>query len=182
MLNFVHHGLNSGKYYPIKLAKQKSQAKKLGRNTIFIITGIVVIVSAGGYYAYQSFIPVNVDYPVFLVPENILIKTGKTTDGHYAFAMQSSRGGKQVPRPGGMTSPTLNVSKGNLISVHIINEILNTDAEKSIHNFNIDEFNVHSKDLGYFESQSITFLADKPGEFIYHCTLHPEMKGVLSVK
>ncbi len=164
------------------MAKQKNQPKKLGRTTIFILAGIVVIGAAGGYFAYQSFIPVNVDYPVFLSPENILIKTGKTTDGHYAFAMQSSRGGKQVPRAGGMTSPTLNVSKGNLVAVHVINEILNTSEEKSVHNFNIDEFNVHSKDLGYFESQSITFLADKSGDFIYHCTLHPEMKGVLSVK
>jgi len=164
------------------LAKQKNQPKKLGRTTIFILAGIVVVGAAGGYFAYQSFIPVNVDYPVFLSPENILIKTGKTTDGHYAFAMQSSRGGKQVPRAGGMTSPTLNVSKGNLVAVHVINEILNTSEEKSVHNFNIDEFNVHSKDLGYFESQSITFLADKSGDFIYHCTLHPEMKGVLSVK
>jgi hypothetical protein len=164
------------------LAKQKNQPKKLGRTTIFILAGIVAIGAAGGYFAYQSFIPVNVDYPVFLSPENILIKTGKTTDGHYAFAMQSSRGGKQVPRAGGMTSPTLNVSKGNLVAVHVINEILNTSEEKSVHNFNIDEFNVHSKDLGYFESQSITFLADKSGDFIYHCTLHPEMKGVLSVK
>jgi len=164
------------------LAKQKNQPKKLGRTTIFILAGIVVVGAAGGYFAYQSFIPVNVDYPVFLSPENILIKTGKTTDGHYAFAMQSSRGGKQVPRAGGMTSPTLNVSKGNLVAVHVINEILNTSEEKSVHNFNIDEFNVHSKDLGYFESQSITFLADKSGDFIYHCTLHPEMKGILSVK
>lgn len=164
------------------MAKQKNQPKKLGRTTIFILAGIVVVGAAGGYFAYQSFIPVNVDYPVFLSPENILIKTGKTTDGHYAFAMQSSRGGKQVPRAGGMTSPTLNVSKGNLVAVHVINEILNTSEEKSVHNFNIDEFNVHSKDLGYFESQSITFLADKSGDFIYHCTLHPEMKGMLSVK
>jgi hypothetical protein len=164
------------------LAKQKNQPKKLGRTTIFILAGIVVIGVAGGYFAYQSFIPVNVNYPVFLSPENILIKTGKTTDGHYAFAMQSSRGGKQVPRAGGMTSPTLNVSKGNLVAVHVINEILNTPEEKSVHNFNIDEFNVHSKDLGYFDSQSITFLADKSGDFVYHCTLHPEMKGILSVK
>jgi len=164
------------------LAKQKNQPKKLGRTTIFILAGIIVIGAAGGYFAYQSFIPVNVDYPVFLSPENILIKTGKTTDGHYAFAMQSSKGGKQVPRAGGMTSPTLNVSKGNLVSIHVINEILNTPEEKSIHNLNIDEFNVHSKDLGYFESQSITFLADKSGDFVYHCTLHPEMKGILSVK
>jgi len=165
-----------------KKSKSKPQSKKKFSILKLVGIGLIAVIAAGAYYVYQSFIPVNVDHPIFLIPENILIKTGKTTDGHYAFAMQSSRGGKQVPRPGGMTSPTLNVSQGNLVSVHVINEILNTDAEKSIHNFNIDEFNVHSKDLGYFESQSITFLANKPGEFIYHCNLHPEMKGILSVK
>lgn len=142
---------------------------------------ILVVIITGGYYAYQSLIPVNVDYPVFLVPENILIKTGQLAEGHYLFSHQSSRGGKQAPRPG-MTSPTLDITKGNLVSLHIINEIKNTPDKKSIHNFNIDEFNVHSKDLGYFESQSINFLADKSGEYAYHCTLHPEMKGLLIIQ
>ena len=49
-----------------------------------------------------------------------------------------------------MTSPTLVMSKGNLVSVHIMNNLINTTEEKSIHNFNIDEFNVHSKDLCVF--------------------------------
>jgi len=143
--------------------------------------GIIVVIAAGGYYAYQSLIPVNLDYPVFLVPENILIKTEQAADGHYLFSHQSSRGGKQTPHPG-MTSPTLTISKGNLVSLHIINEIKNTSEQKSIHNFNIDEFNVHSKNLGYFESQSINFLADKAGQYTYHCTLHPEMKGLLIIQ
>jgi hypothetical protein len=54
------------------------------------------------------------DHPVFLVPENILIKTGKTADGHHSFGLQSSRSGKQTPQRG-MTSPTLTVSKENLV-------------------------------------------------------------------
>jgi len=161
-------------------------SKKLKSKPKFSITkligiGLLVVIVAGAYYGYQSLIPVNMDHPVFLVPENILIKTGKTADGQYSFGLQSSRGGKQAPQRG-MTSPTLTISKGNLVSFHIINEILNTPEAKSIHNFNIDEFNVHSKDLEYFDSQSITFLADKTGEFTYHCTLHPEMKGLLIVK
>ena len=156
-------------------SKQKFPMLKL------IGIGLLIVIAVGGYYAYQSLIPVNMDHPVFLIPENILIKTGKTVDGHYSFGLQSSRGGKQAPQKG-MTSPTLNISKGNLVSIHIINEILNGPEEKSVHNFNIDEFNVHSKDLGYFDSQSITFLADKTGAFTYHCTIHPEMKGQLIVK
>ena len=148
--------------------------------TKLICIGMLVVITTGGYYAYQSLIPVNVDYPVFLVPENILIKTGQSADGHYLFSHQSSRGGKQAPRSG-ITSTTLNITEGNLVSLHIINEIKNTAEQKSIHNFNIDEFNVHSKDLGYFESQSINFLADKSGEYVYHCTLHSEMKGLLII-
>jgi len=148
--------------------------------TKLIGIGMLVVITTGGYYAYQSLIPVNVDYPVFLLPENILIKTGQSADGHYLYSHQSSRGGKQAPRSG-ITSPTLNITEGNLVSLHIINEIKNTSDQKSIHNFNIDEFNVHSKDLGYFESQSINFLADKSGEYVYHCTLHSEMKGLLII-
>jgi hypothetical protein len=149
--------------------------------TKLIGIGMLVVIATGGYYTYQSLIPANVDYPVFLVPENILIKTGQSADGHYLFSHQSSRGGKQTPRPG-ITSPTLTITEGNLVSLHIINEIKNTPDQKSLHNFNIDEFNVHSKDLGYFESQSINFLADKSGEYTYYCTLHPEMKGLLIIK
>lgn len=81
-----------------------------------------------------------------------------------------------------MTSPTWTIPKGNLVTIHLINEITNKPLEKSLHNFNIDAFNVHSKDLGYFDTQSITFLADKSGQFTYHCTIHPEMKGLLTIQ
>jgi len=160
----------------------KSKPKSTQKFPILKLVGIglLVAIAAGAYYVYQSFIPVNMDHPVFLVPENILIKTGKTTDGQYGFVLQSSRGGKQAPQSK-MTSPTLVMSKGNLVSVHIMNNLVNTPEEKSVHNFNIDEFNVHSRDLGYFDSQSITFVADKIGSFTYHCTIHPEMKGLLII-
>jgi len=163
--------------------KQKSNSQSKPKISIYKLVGIgiIIAIAVGVYYVYESFIPVNADYPVFLVPENILIKTGKSADGQNVFATQSSRGGKQTPHPG-MSSPTLNISKGSLVDVHIINEILNTPEEKSLHNFNIDEFNVHSKDLGYFDSQSITFLADKTGSFPYYCSLHPEMKGMVIIK
>ncbi|MFB5605086.1 MAG: cupredoxin domain-containing protein [Nitrosarchaeum sp.] len=156
-------------------SKQKLPIMKL------VGIGILVVIVIGGYYAYQSLIPVNVDYPVFLVPENILIKTATAADGHSVFSMQSSKGGKQVIH-NAMTSPTITITTGNLVDLHIINEIKNTHETKSVHNFNIDEFNVHSKNLGYFDSQSIKFLADKSGQYTYHCTLHPEMKGLLIIK
>lgn len=164
-------------------SKPKSSQKSTSKLPIMklIGIGIILVIAAGAYYLYQSMIPVNLDHPVFLAAENVLIKTGQASDGHYVFSHQSSRGGKQIVQ-NGMTSPTLSISKGSLVTLHIINEIKNTPQEKSEHNYNIDEFNVHSKDLGYFDTQSITFLADKSGQFTYHCTLHPEMKGLLIIQ
>jgi plastocyanin len=76
------------------------------------------------------------------------------------------------------TGPTLYLSKGGLESIHFINEDYDTHSK---HNFNIDEFKVHSKDLGYFQSQIITFIVDKNGTFEYYCSIHPEMRGKVVV-
>jgi cupredoxin-like protein len=65
-----------------------------------------------------------------------------------------------------------------LESIHFINEDYDTHSK---HNFNIDEFKVHSKDLGYFQSQIITFIVDKDGMFEYYCSIHPEMRGKVVV-
>jgi len=63
----------------------------------------------------------------------------------------------------------------------LINEDKNQPNNPSKHNLNIDEFNVHTKDLGYFQSESVTFLADKTGTFDYYCSIHPDMKGVITI-
>ena len=95
--------------------------------------------------------------------------------------MASTKGGKTVPNVAG-DSPPLMVTNGNLVQIHLINEEKNEPSNKSIHNLNIDEFNVHTGDLGYFQTKSITFLADKVGTFEYYCSIHPEMKGTITVK
>jgi len=94
--------------------------------------------------------------------------------------MQSTKGGKSVPILTG-NSPQLTITQGNLVQIHLINEEKNESISKSNHNLNIDEFNVHTGDLGYFQTKSITFLADKTGNFEYYCSIHPEMKGTLTV-
>jgi plastocyanin len=40
---------------------------------------------------------------------------------------------------------------------------------------------VHTRDLNYFESQTIDFVPDKAGHFEYYCSIHSEMKGVITV-
>ena len=91
-----------------------------------------------------------------------------------------TKGGKALPTSEGQ-SPPISVSKGNLVQIHLINEEKNSSEIPSKHNLNIDEFNVHTKDLGYFQSESVTFLADKEGTFDYYCSIHPEMRGTITV-
>lgn len=167
------------------MAKKKSQSKVPEKSSIkgkMIGIGIIAAIVVGvTYFVIMSAIPVNVNYPVFAASENISIKAVQAADGSYLFADQSTKGGKMVPGRG-TQDKTYVVSLGNLVSIHLINEVKNQPNEPSKHNINIDAFNVHSNDLGYFQTQSITFLANEQGEFKYYCTIHPEMHGVIVVK
>lgn len=154
------------------MSKQK-KIKKTSKKTIFAILGIILIGSGAGYSWINSMIPVNGKVPVFGFSENVIITT-KHTDQGFVFASQSS--GKKTVSPIHV-SPKITLSKGQLATVRIMNE-----DKISKHNFNIDEFNVHSRDLGYFEPQAITFVADKTGTFHYHCTIHPEMIGEITIQ
>lgn len=165
------------------MVKDKQKTKILPKKgTLFgIIIGTVIVVAIG-YFAIVSMIPVNGDFPVFAAPTNIYIKTISTEDGSSVFASQSIKGGKSGGGPSGSHYPTLVVSKGNLISIHFINEVRETINFNHKHNLNIDEFNVHSNDLDRGQAQSIMFLADKQGTFDYYCSIHPEMKGKIVVQ
>lgn len=99
----------------------------------------------------------------------------------YEFISQASgaiKGMRATGAGGAHIDPKYIFNVGSLQSFHIINEDYETHSK---HNFNIDEFNVHTKDLGYFETQTIMFLADKKGSFEYYCTIHPEMRGIVEV-
>ena len=75
-------------------------------------------------------------------------------------------------------NPTITLNQGKTLSIHLINE----DSEKhSKHNLNIDEFGIHTKDLGYFQTQTVTFTANKAGTFNYYCSIHPEMTVKITV-
>jgi plastocyanin len=131
-------------------------------------------------------IPVNGNSPIFGAPKNNFVKASHNPQSGYIFVGQSAGGARKsfIPTGRGIndnssmganaTGPTLYLSKGGLESIHFINEDYDTHSK---HNFNIDEFKVHSKDLGYFQSQIITFIVDKNGTFEYYCSIHPEMRG-----
>jgi len=154
------------------LSKQK-KSKKVNSKAIIVAAGIILVGTVAGYSWINSMIPVNAKTPVFGFAENIFI-TAKHTDQGFVFASQSNAKKSISPVH---ASPMIQIPKGHLGTIHIIN-----DDKTSKHNFNIDEFNVHSRDLGYFEPQAITFVADKTGTFHYHCTIHPEMTGEVIVQ
>ena len=164
----------------MKNVSKKSKKKTKG-TTIMVILGAAVAIGILGYVGISSMIPANSNFPVFAAPTNLYIKSLKTSDRGYIFASQSIKGGKGVPLTG-TRSPTFVVNKGNLISLHLINEDKDSIEGASLHNINIDEFKVHSKNLRYFEADTVTFVADKDGQFDYYCSLHPEMKGTLEVR
>lgn len=159
---------------------KKQKLKQNYKRTVFKIGIAGGIISIATYAVLISMIPVNVDYPVFEPPENFFLKTVKQ-NGEHVFASQSAKGGKGVPSAG-KRSPTFHIAEGSLVSIHLINEQKSTVDEKSLHNINIDKFNVHSNDLEYFQTQTITFLANEKGEFQYYCSIHPEMNGKITVE
>ena len=181
------------KQYPKNSGKDKFIFTK---NTIIVISIIAALVSAIAYFGVKSMIPVNGNAPVFGAPKNNFVKASHHPQSGFFFAGQSAGGTRKnfSPTTGtgignvnagnnsfagdSPTGPTLYVTKGGLESIHFINEDYDTHSK---HNFNIDEFKVHSKDLGYFQSQIITFIVDKDGMFEYFCTIHPEMRGKVVV-
>ncbi len=155
--------------------KQKSSNLSKGKIISFgVVLGVIVLT---GFFTINSFSPVNSDTLIFAPSTNVFLKGVKSPNGNYHY--QYAKGGKTMFAEG--TSPTISVSQGNLIQLHLINEEKNQYDNPSKHNINIDKFNVHTNDLGYFQSESITFLADKVGTFDYYCTIHPEMKGIITV-
>ncbi|PJC49816.1 MAG: chemotaxis protein [Nitrosopumilales archaeon CG_4_9_14_0_2_um_filter_34_16] len=158
-----------------KIKKKPSRLSRANIISISVVTGVIILI---GSIALNSFHPVNSDSFVFAPTTNIFLKGVQDSQGSYHY--QHAKGGKSTPSTTG-TSPPIKVSKGNLVQIHLINEDRNESNNPSKHNLNIDEFNVHIKDLGYFQSESITFLADKTGTFDYYCSIHLDMKGTITV-
>ena len=158
-----------------KIKKKPSKISRANIISISVVTGVVILI---GSMALNSFHPINSDSLVFAPTTNIFLKAVQDSQGTYHY--QHAKGGKVTPSTAG-TSPPISVSKGNLVQIHLINEDRNEPNNPSKHNLNIDEFGVHIKDLDYFQSESITFLADKTGTFDYYCSIHSDMKGAIIV-
>ena len=73
----------------------------------------------------------------------------------------------------------LTVNKGDTVKVTFVND-------NGTHDFHIDEFNAKTRVLSTGESQTISFVADKAGDFQYYCAIGNHramgMWGTLHVK
>src|SRR5215831_9498221 len=146
---------------------------------IILFGGVAAIGLTAAYFGIQSLIPVNSNSPVFTPPINTFMKATHSSQSGWAFTSQSTAASRSNGMGVGFNSPTILLKFGQLVSIHLINEDADT---RSLHNLNIDAFNVHTRNLGYFQSQSITFIANKIGAFVYYCSIHPEMRGLIKVE
>ena len=161
-----------------KKQKNNNKNKFFTKGTIIGITVIAALACVGGYFALGAMVPVNGTTPVFGTPTNLYILATHTTTDGYIFQEQSTRQGKKSLSTGAV-DVSIHVIKGELVSIHVINEDKETQSQQDL---NIDEFNVHTKKLNYFQAQTINFIADKTGTFKYYSTIHPEMKGTIVVE
>jgi plastocyanin len=161
-----------------KRTKQKNARSKMifSKGMIIAIGVAAAVVSIIVYLGIHSLVPVNGNSPVFAAPTNTFIKGTYSPQSGYTFISQSTSSGRNS-LPIGYNSPTITLKQGELESIHMINE-----DTSSKHNLNIDAFKVHTNNLGYFQSQTITFIANKAGSFPYYCTIHPQMRGLVVVQ
>jgi plastocyanin len=156
----------------------KTRDKRISKYTVILIVSLGVIISLIVYFGIMSLVPVNGKSPVFAAPTNTFVKAIHSPQAGWVFTSQSTSGSR-ISTGAGYNSPTVLLKKGELESIHLINEDSDTH---SVHNLNIDAFNVHTRNLAYFQSQTVTFIANKNGTFDYYCTVHPEMKGRIEVR
>ena len=57
----------------------------------------------------------------------------------------------------------ITVNKGDTVRIHV-------NVTKGMHDFNIDEFNVHSA-TPTDQTTVVEFIADKSGDFVYYCSM-----------
>ena len=141
---------------------------------LFTVTGLIIY---GGINSLKSF---NGNF-LLSPPRNFFMKATYLPNEGNVYTSQSTGTAKILNSGAGSKighNPTITLNQGNSLSLHLINE----DSEKhSRHNLNIDEFNIHTKNLGYFQTQTVTFTANKTGAFNYYCSIHPEMNGKIIV-
>ena len=162
--------------------KNKNKNNKITPKKIIFIGILCTVISLIIYGGINSLKSYNGNF-LLSPPRNFFMKATYLPNEGNVYTSQSTGTAKILNSGAGSSSrighnPTITLNQGNSLSLHLINE----DSEKhSRHNLNIDEFNIHTKNLGYFQTQTVTFTANKTGTFNYYCNIHPEMNGEIIV-
>ena len=160
--------------------KNKNNNKKITPKKIIVIGIVFTVISLIIYGGINSLKSYNGNF-LLSPPRNFFMKATYLPNEGNVYTSQSTGTAKILNSGAGSKighNPTITLNQGNSLSLHLINE----DSEKhSRHNLNIDEFNIHTKNLGYFQTQTVTFTANKTGTFNYYCSIHPEMNGKIIV-
>jgi plastocyanin len=162
--------------------KNKNKNNKITPKKIIVIGILCTVISLIIYGGINSLKSYNGNF-LLSPPRNFFMKATYLPNEGNVYTSQSTGTAKILNSGAGSSSkighnPTIRLNQGNSLSLHLINE----DSEKhSRHNLNIDEFGIHTKNLGYFQTQTVTFTANKTGTFNYYCSIHPEMNGKIIV-
>ncbi|MGE0243564.1 MAG: cupredoxin domain-containing protein [Nitrososphaeraceae archaeon] len=168
----------------INQRKKNNKKNKITSKKIIIIGisfTIIGLIIYGGITSLKSF---NGNF-LLSPPRNFFMKATYVPNEGNVYTSQSTGTAKLLNsgagNRGGLSTghnPTIMLNQGHSLSIHLINEDSETHSK---HNLNIDEFGVHTQDLGYFQTQTVTFTANKTGTFNYYCSIHPEMKGKIII-
>ena len=166
----------------INQKKKKNNKNRITPKKIIVIGISLTVISLIVYGGINSLKSSNGNF-LLSPPRNFFMKATYLPTEGYAYTGQSTGTAKILNSGAGSNrfghGPTITLNQGNSLSLHLINE----DLEKhSRHNLNIDKFGIHTKDLGYFQTQTVTFTANETGTFDYYCSIHPEMTGKIIVK
>jgi len=163
-----------------KLINEKNKNKNKITPKKVIVIGILFTVISFIYGGINSLKSSNGNF-LLSPPRNFFMKATYLPNEGNVYTSQSTGTAKILNSGVGSKigrNPTITLNQGNSLSLHLINE----DLEKhSRHNLNIDKFGIHTKDLGYFQTQTVTFTANETGTFDYYCSIHPEMTGKIIV-
>lgn len=145
----------------------KQPGQNNSKNSMLMVLAIVLVIIVGGFFWYRSQQVTKVSN----------VQKQQTTNGASITKTE-----KKFTVNGGsfyFTPNKITVNKGDLVTILFRND-------DGMHNFVIDEFAVTTKVIKTEESDSVSFAADKTGNFEFYCSvgLHRSMgmKGTLIVQ
>lgn len=157
-------------------------------NKNYVIIAAVVLIAAVGYFAMNSNKPNSTQQIQEGTPSSVMENASNTTEikGTSSEATGSSSPNAKEAKTFIVDGSNftysvkeMKVKKGNTVKVVFNNK-------EGTHDWNLDEFDAHTKKIGEEQSETVTFVADKTGTFEYYCSVgqHRQMgmKGNLIVE